>query len=192
MDYNLLSDEDIVLLIRQGDYEAEEFLTERYIPLVKKISRKFFLIGGEAEDLIQEGTIGLVSAVRKYSSGLNCPFSAFAGTCIKNRIISEVRSSSGARHAPLNSSISLEELDESFFSEFVSGSAEDYLIADENRSELVAYINKKLSRLEKKVLYFYLDGLSYSQIGLKLGKDVKSIDNSVQRIRKKLSYILSA
>ena len=187
MDYCIYSDEEVAGLIASGDQDAEEYLAKKYLPLVKKISRKFFLMGGESEDLIQEGTFGLVSAIRKYSASSGVPFSSFAEICIKNRIISAVKSSSSNKHTPLNAGISLDEIDFDFLPEYTDRSAEEYVIASESRSEFSDYVSGRLSRFEKQVLSLYLDGLSYLDISEKMGKKPKSIDNAIQRIRKKLS-----
>lgn len=186
MNLDSLSDEYLQQLASDGDRGAEEILSERYIPVIKKISRTYFILGGDIEDIIQEGTFGLISAIRQYSSDISSSFRSFAVVCIKNRIISAIKSAASNKHNPLNDGIPLEEIESDSFSEYFRRSVEDIVIAKENRHLFIDTVSDTLTIYEKRVLTYYLDGLSYSEISAKLNKDVKSIDNAVQRIRRKL------
>lgn len=188
-DYSNYSDLELFRLASEGQPEAEEFLAKRYLPLIKKCARPFFLVGGDSEDLNQEGTFGLISAIRRFNPELGVSFQSFAEKCITNRIISAIKAASSNKHSPLNSGVSLDDFPGDLFSDAVQCSAEDYVIAAENRSELSSDIYSKLTKFEKSVLTLFLEGLSYREISEKLGKNTKSIDNAVQRIRHKLAEI---
>ena len=181
-----ISDEYLQKLASEGDREAEEELSARYIPVIRKISRAYFILGGDIEDIIQEGTFGLISAIRQYSSDSNTSFRSFAVICIKNRIISAIKSAASGKHDPLNEGIPLDEIDFDSFSEYFRRSVEDIVIANDDHDRLIDFISATLTSYEQSVLSLYLDGLSYSEISDKLKRDVKSIDNAVQRIRRKL------
>ena len=186
MNQDSYSDEYLQQLASKGDRRAEEILSERYIPVIKKISRTYFIFGGDIEDIIQEGTFGLISAIRQYSSDISSSFRSFAVVCIKNRIISAIKSAASNKHNPLNDGIPLEEIESDSFSEYFRRSVEDIVIAKEDRHLFIDTVSDTLTIYEKRVLTYYLDGLSYSEISAKLNKDVKSIDNAVQLIRRKL------
>ncbi len=186
MNQDSYSDEYLQQLAANGDREAEGTLSERYIPVIKKISRTYFIFGGDIEDIIQEGTFGLISAIRQYSSDISSSFRSFAVVCIKNRIISAIKSAASNKHNPLNDGIPLEEIESDSFSEYFQRSVEDIVIAKESRHQFIDAFSDSLTIYERSVLNLYLDGLSYNEISAKLNKDVKSIDNAVQRIRRKL------
>lgn len=187
------SDEVLCSLATCGDRVAEEQLVARYNRLVRVCARPYFLAGGDSEDLIQEGMIGLISAIRGFQANRETGFRTYAEVCIKNRIRSAARAASRDKHSPLNQSVSLGsvlldraadgygsgELQQS------SESPEDMLIGREEREARMASVLKRLSQFEKMVLDLYLDGFSYSEIALRLNKPVKSVDNAVQRIRRK-------
>lgn len=185
-DYSTLSDEELRQLSVTGDREAEETLSRRYIPVIRKISRTMFILGGEMEDIIQEGTFGLISAIRQYSPDSGFSFHTFAARCIKNRIVSAIKSAASNKHYPLNNGISLEDFDSDSFPEYIQRSVEDLVIAREDQIEFMNLVSGLLTSYERNVLRHYLDGLSYGEISLILKKDTKSIDNAVQRIRRKL------
>ena len=193
MDYAELDDIRLQKLTAAGDRKAEEFLAERYLRLVRICARPFFLVGADSEDLIQEGTFGLLSAIRKYDPVSGASFSTFAEHCIRMRLLSAVKSASRLKHFPLNDGISLEELSEdpgadiSTLPELFRHNPEELILAKESREELNAAFSRCLSRFEIKVLDLYLEGLSYREIADRLCKDAKSIDNAVQRIRHKLA-----
>ena len=173
-----------------GDMAAEEQLIERYAVLVRKYTRPYFLVGGDNEDLIQEGMIGLLHAIRSYVPAHNVSLKTYAERCIKSRIYSAIRSASRFKHRPLNDSISIESpgFDEAqTLSSDILRDPEELVITRELTDELRSKFTDVLSKFEKRVLDLYLDGLSYSDIANILAKPEKSVDNAVQRIRKKLS-----
>jgi RNA polymerase sporulation-specific sigma factor len=177
-----------------GDSAAEETLVSEYSKLVRVCARPYFLAGGDSEDLIQEGMLGLLSAIRTYNPEKGAKFSTYAEYCVRRRIYSAIKLASGNKHTPLNNYISLEssQLDESSTqSAYILRIPEDYVIAREQAGEVERLLYGALSRFESGVLELYLDGMSYKDMATSLGKSDKSIDNAVQRIRKKLSQILS-
>jgi len=176
-----------------GDAGAEEALVTEYSRLVKACARPYFLAGGDSKDLIQEGMLGLLSAIRTFNPEKDVKFSAYAEFCVKRRIYSAIRTASGHKHTPLNSYISLEseELDESSTQNaYFLRDTEDFIIARESAGEVERLLYGALSRFESGVLELYLAGMSYKEMAVRLGKPDKSIDNAVQRIRKKLALIL--
>ena len=191
INYSTINDDALWELAKQGDSDAEEQLIINYKKLVIVYSRTYYLIGGESEDLIQEGMLGILDAIRGYSPSGDASFKTFVEHCVKNRIISAVRAAGRQKHTPLNDSISIESLQ---FGEFQSGlnrcirDPEDVIISRERIEEITA--GRDLSRFEAGVLKLFLEGLSYIEIGERMGKPVKSVDNAVQRIRKKLSRYL--
>lgn len=180
------TDEALLQAARGGDRGAEEALIMRYTRLTRACARPLFLAGGDSEDLIQEGLLGLLDAVREFQSGRDASFATFAQVCIRNRMRSAVRSATRAKHQPLNSSLSWERDDV----EPAVGtplSPEEMIIAREEDHEGLKRLRKELSPLEQKVLEHYLDGLSYEEIARLTHKSAKSVDNAVQRIRRKLT-----
>ena len=197
MDYAKLTDDALQALCAQGDRGAEEALTERYMRLVRICARPLFLAGGSSEDLIQEGMIGLLSAVRQYDAQSGSSFPAYAELCIRSRLLSAIKSASRKKHLPLNDGLSFEQLSEDSASQlsatpaFFRQDPEDLVLARESKEELYASLSRCLSKMENKVLSYYLDGFSYREIGARLGKDEKAVDNAVQRIRRKLARNLN-
>ena len=185
---------DLIQASNAGDTEAEEKLVNEYTRLVRACARPYFLAGGDSEDLIQEGMLGLLSALRTFDPAKGAKFSTYAEFCVKRRIYSAIRSASGYKHTPLNSYISLEspQLDESNTSQsaYYLRDPEDFVIARESAGEVAKLLYGALSRLESDVLGLYLEGMSYQEMAIRLGKSSKSVDNAVQRIRKKLAQIL--
>jgi len=176
-----------------GDTEAEEVLVLTYSYLVRACARPYFLAGGDSEDLMQEGMLGLLSAIRTFDPSKSVKFSTYAKFCVKRRIYSAIRSASGYKHTPLNSYISLEspQLDESNTqSAYFLRDPEDFVIARESAGEVGRLLYGALSRFESGVLELFLDGMPYNEMAACLGKPSKSIDNAIQRIRKKLANIL--
>ena len=176
-----------------GDPDAEETLVSEYAQLVRACARPYFLVGGDGEDLIQEGMLGLLSAVRTFDHTKGVKFSIYAEFCIRRRIYSAIRSASGYKHTPLNSYISLEspQLDENNTQNVCFlRDPEDFVIARESAGEVKKLLYGALSRFESGVLGLFLDGMSYKDMAACLGKSSKSVDNAVQRIRKKLAQIL--
>lgn len=190
-----MSDEELCMLALSGSSGAEELLISRHIRTVRMCARPFFLAGGDGEDLIQEGMLGLLNAVRSYRADKNTAFKTYAEVCIRRRIISAIRSDAGEKNLPLNKAISYHPL--SFFgSEEVSLSEqsvpdpEEVLIGREQAKERVLQLSNGLSEFELSVLELYLQGLSQSEIAATLGKTVKSVDNAVQRVRQKAVRII--
>ena len=192
----LLSDEELCRLVSQEDRLAEELLVTRYSRLVRTCARPYFLIGGDSEDLTQEGMIGLMNAVREYDASKAASFRTFAETCIRNRLYSALRSAAGDKHLPLNQSVPL---DTPFFdsNSYTSGTGnlaernpEDFLIDREHAQSLLTGVRKQLSEFEAKILGSYLDGLSCREIAETVGRPPKSVDNAVQRIRRKMAQQL--
>ena len=192
-EYADMNDMELLQLASKGDRLAEEALAERYMRLVRACARPMFLAGGDSEDLIQEGMFGLLSAIRQFDKSAGASFRTFAEHCIRKRLLSAVKSASRLKHFPLNDGMSLEQLSEdpspqlSVTPEFFRYSPENLVLARESKEELYAVFAQCLSKLERKVLDLYLDGFSYGEIAARLGKDAKSIDNAVQRIRRKLA-----
>ena len=176
-----------------GDRDAEDSLAARYLRLVRICARPLFLAGGDSEDLIQEGTFGLLSAIRNYDPADGASFRTYAEHCIRMRLLSAIKSASRMKHVPLNDGISLEELSEdpgtdiSALPELIRHKTEELILAEESSKELNAVFSRCLSRFENKELDLYLEGLSYREIADRLCRDAKSIDNAVQRIRRKLA-----
>ena len=193
IDSTNLSDIDLQSIAVTGDREAEEILAARYMYLVRACARPLFLAGGDSEDLIQEGTFGLVSAIRQYSSECETSFKTFAEHCIRMRLYSAIKSASRLKHFPLNDGVSFEQLSEdhraqlSAVPEVFRRSPEELVLARESKEELYTAFSQCLSTFENRVLDLYLDGLSYREIGQRLNKDPKAVDNAVQRIRRKLA-----
>ena len=181
-----MSDEELVLALQSGDKSAWEELFIKYKPIVLSIARRFFLSGGETEDLVQEGMCGLYSAVTgfKVESG---SFSAYANRCIHNRIVDAVKLSNGAKHSALNNFLPIMEVGSSWIS---STSPEDEVIGREGKSEILQKMSKALSSLEFKAIIMYTDGLSMAEISSALGKNTKSIDNAINRAKNKLQSLL--
>lgn len=181
-----ISDETLQKMAAAGDREAEEALILRYSRTVRSCARPLFLAGGDSEDLIQEGFLGLLDAVREFKPDRDAGFATFARVCIRNRLRSAVRSATRAKHRPLNSSLSWE----SGAVEQATSSPpdpEELLIAREEDHEGLERLKEGLSPLERTVLDHYLDGLSYEDIARITNRSTKSVDNAVQRIRRKLT-----
>ena len=186
-DFNRITDERLCALAMAGERSAEEALVLRHTRLVRMCARPFFLAGGDSEDLIQEGMLGLLAAIREFRPDRGARFATYAQVCVRRRIISAVRSASGGKHAPLNDYVSLELLSE----EAGEADPEDLIIRREALHALEADISESLTRLEKQVLARYLEGESYAEIARAVGRSPKSVDNAVQRIRRKMAKVLS-
>lgn len=193
--YDTLSDNEIIALIKAKDDDAMEYMMQKYGNLVKKEIRTVYLIGGDTDDLIQEGMIGLFKAIRDYESDKGAVFSTFATLCIRRQIQNAIKNSNRKKHSPLNTYISIyeaqEQGDKYIFEDMQSSeevvNPEDMIIAKEQKNVIAGLIKTKLSPFEKKVLILYFDGLSYNEIGERLGKSSKSVNNALQRIRNKIS-----
>ncbi len=191
LDYPTLTDPELHSLYLAGDAEAGNALVLRYQALVGFCAVPFFLAGGEREDLIQEGMIGLLSAIREFDPEGGASFRSFAELCIRRRLISATRGAARRKHAPLNEGLSLEQLQadgDVLLPEAPQvRSAEELVLGSSRLEELLSDRQKMLSPLEQKVLQFYLSGLSYREIAKRAVLSEKSVDNAMQRIRKKLA-----
>ena len=194
MEYRELSDVDIIKRIRQQDPDAMDYMLKKYCAMVRREARRFYLIGADEEDLIQEGMIGLFKAIRDYDSSKDTEFSAFARICITRQLLSAMTASNRKKHTPLNSYISFyapvtEENAQITVQETLEGqisNPEKMLLDQERLKEIWKQIDERLSPFERKVLDYYLQGDSYEEIAQKLSKTKKAVDNAVQRIRGKL------
>ena len=189
--YANITDEELQLLAKNRADGAEEALAERYAREVRMCARPYFLIGGDSEDLIQEGMIGLLSAIREYDGSKGATFNTYAQTCIQNRIKSAVRSAQRRKNAPLNDGVSLDDVlsdeSQSLGTHYFERSPEDQVLARETEQEVFSAYSRCLSKLEAEMLRLYLNGLSYGEMAAQTGRDVKAVDNAVQRIRRKLA-----
>lgn len=189
---NTATDEQLWRSAIDGCLEDEEALIKRYSSLVRVCARPLFLVGGDSEDLIQEGMLGLLSAVRHYDPEYSTSFKTYAERCIKNRLYTAVRAAMRQKNSPLNQSVSI---DSEAFNTDAAGTVldpEEIIITKEITDDIIFRIKSRLSVLENEILGYYLDGLSYSDIAVKTNHTVKSVDNAVQRIRKKLVHLLKS
>ena len=198
-DYAHMTDEEVVHLCQQGDSLAQEYVFNKYKNFVRSKARSYFLIGADHEDIVQEGMIGLYKAIRDYRSDKLSSFRAFAELCITRQIITAIKTATRQKHIPLNSYVSLnkplydEESDRTLLDVIIEGRAsnpEELIIGQEDLSSIHAKIDEVLSSLEQEVLRSYLDGKSYQEIADNLGRHVKSIDNALQRVKRKLEKYL--
>lgn len=185
--YNEFSDEELIRMMWSGEKGVADFLMEKYKYLVRKKARELFLIGGETDDLIQEGMIGLFRAVTHYQEEKKASFFTFACLCIDRQLYNAVQSSTRQKNLPLNSYISFSDEEyEAYMEQMWAENPETIIIDRENTQALREEIRRILSPMENKVLERYLRGDSYIQIGEQLGRSSKSIDNALNRIRKKI------
>lgn len=185
--YRQCSDEELIERLRNGESKISDYLMEKYKGTVKKRARAMYLIGGETDDLIQEGMIGLFKAVQDYRPDREASFRTFAGLCIDRQLYSAVKNSTRQKHIPLNSYVSLSEEEESGSLEGLWSENPEALVIDrETTGILEKEISRALSPMENKVLDYYLRGYGYVQIAEIMGKTPKSIDNALQRIRGKI------
>ena len=181
-----LNDEELCRISRLGNRDAEEILVARYHRLVRSIARPYFLAGGDTEDLLQEEMFGLIKAIREYDPMRDAKFYTFAERCIRNRLYSVLKAASAGKHMPLNQAIPLQN---SYFDEntpFTQLDPEVMLIDAEKAETLLRQVNRQLSAFEQGVLGYYLNGLTCREIAETVGKSSKSVDNAVQRIRRKI------
>lgn len=194
MPYEAFSDEELIEKLRQGEEDITDYILEKYKPLVRKKTNAMYLIGGETEDLIQEGMIGLFKAIRDYKTDKDASFYHFAELCINRQLYSALEASNRKKHQPLNSYVSLSQPDH-------QGTAVAELLVDQEQGpeqqvieqevweEYKKRLTQNLSKMENEVLQYYLDGNHYMQIAQIMDKSPKSIDNALQRIRQKMRQI---
>ena len=187
-----VSDEELIIRLRAGETSIEDYLMEKYKGVVRQKARAMFLMGGDTDDLIQEGMIGLFKAVRDYQPDREATFATFARMCIDRQIYSAVQNSNRQKHIPLNSYVSLNQDDEnSPIWDLKVENPESIVIDQENTMDLQKKISDYLSSMENKVLDLYLKGTGYVEIGRILNKSPKSIDNALQRIRTKIRDVVA-
>ena len=195
LDYPAFSDMELHAMYLSGDVNAGNELVLRYRRLVKICIRPYFLAGGDSEDLLQEGMIGLLSAIREYDPDGGSSFRSFAELCIRRRVISAARSASRQKHAPLNDGLSLEQLQsgesQQVFEHVLVPSAEELVLDKTWTDDFIAANSRFLSEFEADILMDYLSGSSYAEMAQRAGRSEKSIDNAIQRIRKKLARHVS-
>ena len=194
--YKDVSDEQLIDRLRDGQTGVVDYLMEKYKNLVRKRANALYLIGGETEDLIQEGMIGLFKAVQDYSPDKESSFYHFAQLCITRQMYTAVEASRRKKHTPLNTYVPLDAGGEEGDSMYLEADKqlqtldpEALFISKENVRQLLKQANEQLSRMERQVLSLYLDGMNYRQIALHLGKTPKAVDNALQRIRGKIKRI---
>ena len=203
-DYNgafvVMTDEQVVELAREGSMEAQEYLINKYKNFVRAKARSYFLIGADKEDIIQEGMIGLFKSIRDFRPDKLSSFRAFAELCITRQIITAIKTATRQKHIPLNSYVSLnkpiydEDSDRTLL-DVISGTRitdpEELIISREEFDDIETKMGEILSSLEWKVLMYYLEGKSYQEIAGDLKRHVKSIDNALQRVKRKLERYLA-
>lgn len=196
------SDEELILMYRDGEEEAAGFLMNKYKNLVRKKAGSMYILGGDREDLIQEGMIGLYKAVRDYDMGRDVNFYTFADLCVSRQMYTAVQASNRQKHLPLNTYISI--YGQTMNSEEGNGeydlintlvsriesNPEEMMIAQENMEQMENAILKELSELEKQVFELHLTGMNYTEIAKVLGRDEKSTDNALQRMKGKIKKLL--
>ncbi|CAM5778764.1 MULTISPECIES: RNA polymerase sporulation sigma factor SigH [Brevibacillus] len=197
--YELMSDEEVVDLVRDNDAEALEYLINKYKNFVRAKARSYFLIGADREDIVQEGMIGLYKSIRDFRGDKLTSFKAFAELCITRQIITAIKTATRQKHIPLNSYVSLdkpiydEDSDRTLL-DVICGTKvtdpEELFINREEFDDIEGKMSEILSDLERQVLMLYLDGRSYQQIAVELKRHVKSIDNALQRVKRKLEKYL--
>ena len=202
-DYRQYSDEELIVRLRDGESGITEYLMNKYKNLVRSKAKSMYILGADSDDLIQEGMIGLFKALRDYDSGRDASFLTFADLCVSRQMYTAVQASRRQKHIPLNTYISLygnvsmsregeqEEL-VNVLAVQAGQSPEEVVIDRENVIQLERAIEQELSSFEKQVLDLYLTGMGYQQIAKVLGRDDKSTDNALQRIKTKLKKRLSS
>ena len=198
--FNGLSDEEIVFKAREGNSDAWEYIVAKYIGLVKRKARTYFLVGAEPDDILQEGMIGLCKAVRDFKGSKLSSFKTFADVCITRQMITAIKTATRQKHMPLNEYVSFntnvssddgDNLLIDFLKESYDYDPERIVIDKENLAGIELKIGEALSKFEICVLIHYLKGESYNEISKVLSKNPKSIDNALQRIRRKLEAVVS-
>ncbi len=203
-DYEKYSDEELIVRLRDGERAITDYIMDKYKNLVRSKAKSMYILGADREDLIQEGMIGLFKAVRDYDTGRDASFFTFADLCVSRQMYTAVQAAGRQKHAPLNTYISLytsafenDSVDQGETGELINSvisqserSPEEVLIDKENVELLERAIEKELSSFEKQVLDLYLTGMKYSQIARVLGRDDKSTDNALQRIKSKLKKVV--
>ena len=192
--YGQYTDEQLIQRLRDGETEISEYLLEKYKGIARKKARAMYLIGGETDDLIQEGMLGLFKAIQSYCQEKEASFRTFAILCMERQMYNDIQVSNRQKHQPLNSYISLSEefTEDNIFDQLVISNPESIIIDQETARDMEQSILQNLSKFEREVFSCYLQGSNYLQIAEMFHKSPKSIDNAIQRIRKKVRNIISA
>ena len=197
-DYENYTDEELIIRIRDGEKEITDYIINKYKDLVRKKAKSMYILGADNEDLIQEGMIGLFKAIRDYDAGRDASFFTFADVCVSRQMYSAVQAAHRKKHAPLNYYVSLyagtdkdsDDKDSALLIDAVAtdivNNPEDLMIDNENVMRIEEIIDTDLSPLEKQVVDLFLTGMSYTEIARVLGRDEKSMDNALQRIKAKI------
>ena len=190
-EYKNLSDEQLVKKYQDGDQAILNYICEKYKPLVLKNSKKYFLVGGENEDLIQEGMIGLFGAIGDYNTSSDVTFFHFASMCIDRQMIKAIEASNRKKHSPLNAYVSIYDDEGGDMDEpsLASDDPAELIIEAEENMTLIDRLKSALSPMEQQVFDLYMQDLNYKEIAAKLGKSEKSIDNTLTRIKQKARNI---
>ncbi len=191
MNFTDTSDDGLLKLVHSGSSAAQDYIIEKYKPLVRIKARAYFIAGADYEDVIQEGMIGLYKAIRDFKPEKGVLFSTFAEVCVVRQIFDAIKASTRKKHSPLNSYISLSNQEENpVFSESQSLNPLELIIGMENKDYIEKQLQKKLSTFEYKILNYYLVGSSYAEIAAAIGKDEKAVENALGRIRKKVEKMV--
>ena len=201
-DYELLSDEELILRLRDGDNRITEYIIEKYKDLVRRKSKSMYILGADHEDLLQEGMIGMFKAIRDYDAGRDASFYTFAELCVTRQIYTAVQSAGRKKHSFLNSYVSLygdQERNGEAYPELIqelvawdTKNPEELVIDQENLETLEKTLEQELSSFEKQVLELCLTGMGYAEIARVLGKTAKATDNALQRIKTKIKKARSS
>ena len=187
-----MSDEALCTALQNGTSAAGDILAHRYRKLVRCCAHPYFLAGGDSEDLLQEGMFGLIKAMREFRADREASFQTFAEVCIRSRLCSVIRASRAGKHSPLNESVPLNAFLLDAQPQYSQLDPEDLLIDREKAAALLNQVRSQLSELEVRLLDLYLDGCSCGEIAATVGKSYKSVDNAVQRIRRKIGRQISS
>lgn len=191
INYQTISDEAAVSLVKDGDFAAQDYIINKYKPLVKVKSRAYFLVGADRDDIIQEGMIGLYKAIRDFELDKQTSFYSFAVLCITRQIITAVKTATRQKHMPLNTYVSFDNpISMDILPDFSDTSPLEILINREDKSYIESHMGAVLSEFECRVLVLYLQGNSYAEIARRTLSEYKSVDNALQRVRKKVEKIM--
>ncbi len=189
--YEQYTDEQLLEILRQGDQNVMDYLIEKYKTMVRQKARVLYLVGGDQDDLIQEGMIGLFKAIQDYREEKEASFRTFAQLCVERQLYRAIQSSNRRKHQPLNGYLSMDgEEWEAETKKRFQQSPESLFIAREHAQQVEDAISKELSEMENEVLILYLRGNNYLEIAEQLDKTPKTIDNAIQRIRRKVKMVL--
>lgn len=203
IDFEKHTDEELILLFQDGEKSVEEYLLNKYKNMVRKKAGSMYILGGDRDDLIQEGMIGLFKAIRDYDIGRDASFASFADLCVSRQMYTAVQAARRKKHAPLNTYVSLSGSGENeadsekkardileAIPSLIEKNPEELVIDQENLELLQQKIEQELSSFEKQILDLYITGMTYSQIAKVLGRDEKSTDNGLSRVKMKLKKLL--